>query len=252
MEKDPEAVAKPTRIPWFRQVISKAGITPEVEAWDYDGSGTEEDPFVVVWIDHDPRNPMNYTMLTKWCLTFLVGVATLAVSFVSSAYSGGVESIIRQFGCSEEVVTLGLSLFVLGFAVGPFFWAPSSEVVGRQILFTISYGALTAFNAGAAGSQNIATLIVLRFFAGAFGSSPLTNAGGVVADIFHSKDRGLGMAIFAAAPFLGPVLGPIVGGFVGETIGRRAAIVIPSISLTLLQVGGGTRASCPSSQVCSG
>lgn len=40
---------------------------------------------------------------------------------------------------------------------------------------------LTIFNAGAAGSQNIETLIILRFLAGAFGSSPLTNAGGVIA-----------------------------------------------------------------------
>ena len=80
---------------------------------------------------------------------------------------------------------------------------------------------LTFFNAGAAGSQNIETLIVLRFFAGAFGSSPLTNAGGVVADVFPASERGLAMSIFAAAPFLGPVIGPVVGGFVGETIGWR-------------------------------
>lgn len=85
----------------------------------------------------------------------------------------------------------------------------------------MTYGLLTAFNAGAAGSNNIATLIVLRFFAGAFGSSPLTNAGGVIADMFPARERGLAMSIFAAAPFMGPVLGPIVGGFVGETVGWR-------------------------------
>lgn len=68
---------------------------------------------------------------------------------------------------------------------------------------------LTAFNAGAAGSKNIGTLIVLRFLAGAFGSSPLTNAGGVIADMFPAAQRGLATSIFAAAPFLGPVLGPI-------------------------------------------
>jgi MFS family permease len=66
---------------------------------------------------------------------------------------------------------------------------------------------LTAFNAGAAGSQNIQTLIILRFFAGAFGSSPLTNAGGVIADMFPATQRGMAMSVFAAAPFLGPVLG---------------------------------------------
>jgi MFS family permease len=69
--------------------------------------------------------------------------------------------------------------------------------------------ALTAFNAGAAGSKNIETLIILRFLAGSFGSSPLTNAGGVIADMFPAAERGLAMTFFAAAPFLGPVIGPI-------------------------------------------
>lgn len=105
--------------------------------------------------------------------------------------------------------------------LGPLLWAPMSELFGRQVLLFGTYMALTAFNAGAAGAKNIETLLVLRFFAGAFGSSPLTNAGGVIADMFPARERGLAMSIFAAAPFMGPVLGPIVGGFVGETIGWR-------------------------------
>jgi MFS family permease len=82
-----------------------------------------------------------------------------------------------------------------------------SELYGRQVLFFGTYAALTAFNAGAAGSTNIQTLLILRFFAGAFGSSPLTNAGGVIADMFPASQRGLAMSVFAAAPFLGPTLG---------------------------------------------
>lgn len=93
------------------------------------------------------------------------------------------------------------SLFVLGFAIGPLLWAPLSELYGRQILFFVTYAALTAFNAGAAGSQNIETLLILRFFAGSFGSSPLTNAGGVIADMFPARERGLALTLFAAAPF---------------------------------------------------
>lgn len=97
---------------------------------------------------------------------------------------------------------------------------------------------LTAFNAGAAGSQNIWTLIILRFFAGAFGSSPLTNAGGVIADMFPAKQRGLAMSLFAAAPFLGPVIGPIVGGFVGETIGWRWVEGVMAIFTGVLWIAG--------------
>jgi multidrug resistance protein len=128
---------------------------------------------------------------------------------------------MREFSVSQEVVTLGISLFVLGFALGPLLWAPFSELYGRQVVFFGTFLAFVAFNAGAAGSKNAYTLLILRFFGGAFGSSPLTNAGGVVADLFAAKERGLAMSIFSLAPFMGPVLGPIVGGFLGMTEGWR-------------------------------
>jgi len=54
-----------------------------------------------------------------------------------------------------------------------------------------------------------------------FGSSPLANAGGTISDVLDANQRGLGMALFAAAPFLGPSLGPITGGFLGEAAGWR-------------------------------
>lgn len=217
-ELEPTAVHK---IPYWRIVFDQAGITDSVLNHAYPGSGTAEDPYLVNWIPHDPRNPFNFSTVTKWFITFTVALATLAVALVSSAYSGGIRQIIAEFGIDQEVATLGVSLFVLGFAVGPLLWAPLSEVFGRQVLFLGTYAALTAFNAGTAGANGPTTLLVLRFFAGAFGSSPLTNAGGVIADMFPASQRGLAMSLFAAAPFLGPVLGPIIGGFLGQAAGWR-------------------------------
>ncbi|KAK7420132.1 hypothetical protein QQZ08_010546 [Neonectria magnoliae] len=210
-----------TKIPYWRMVVDQAGITPDVINFAYNGSGTENDPYVVQWIPNDPRNPMLFSTTTKWFITMVVAIATLAVALVSSAYTGGLAEIMVEFQLSQEVATLGVSLFVLGFAIGPLLWAPLSELFGRQLLFIGTYAALTAFNAGCAGAQNGWTLIILRFLAGAFGSSPLTNAGGVIADMFPASQRGLAMALFAAAPFLGPVLGPIIGGFLGMTEGWR-------------------------------
>jgi len=211
----------PNRMSHWRIVASHSLVTPAVLNYSYAGCGTEDEPYLVEFIPDDPRNPMLFSMWKKWTLTILVAIATLAVSFASSAYIGGVRQIIGDFAASQEVAILGVSLFVLGFAIGPLLWAPLSELFGRQVLFFGTYGALTAFNAGAAGSQNVQTLLILRFFAGAFGSSPLTNAGGVIADMFPASQRGLAMSIFAAAPFMGPTLGPIVGGFLGQTKGWR-------------------------------
>ena len=111
--------------------------------------------------------------------------------------------------------------FVLGFVLGPFVWAPLSEIYGRRNLFLATYAIFTLFNGLVCASQNLATVIVFRFLAGTFGASAMTNAGGVVADVFAAKQRGLGMAVFASAPFMGPAIGPIVGGFLGEYRGWR-------------------------------
>ncbi|XWX01705.1 hypothetical protein V2A60_009734 [Cordyceps javanica] len=222
-ERDMEAQASPdvNRVSYARQLLDQAGVTQAVVDHRYPGKGSAESPFVVDFLPQDAYDPFSFSNARKWMIVAVQASATLAVSFASSAYSGGIREIFLDFRVSQEVAILGISLFVLGFALGPLLWAPLSEVVGRQKLFFVSYLALTAFNAGAAGADSMGTLIVLRFFAGAFGSSPLTNAGGVIADIFSAEERGKAGAFFAMAPFLGPALGPIAGGFLGEAEGWR-------------------------------
>ncbi|KAK3504729.1 major facilitator superfamily domain-containing protein [Neurospora crassa] len=205
---------------WYL-LLNPGGITDAVRNHHYEGEGTHEKPYIVDYLPVDGHNAMQYPKWKKWTITILQAVATLAVAFVSTAFSGGIKEIIIGFGVSTEIAILGVSLFVLGFAVGPVLWAPLSEFYGRQILFFLTYMALTAFNAGAAGAQNIQTLVILRFFGGTFGASPLTNSGGVIADMFNAKERGIASSVFAMAPFLGPSIGPIVGGFLGQAKGWR-------------------------------
>lgn len=107
----------PTKISYFRLVFDQGVVTQEIIDYPYPGSGTEDDPYAVTWIPDDPRNPMNFSEFKKWFFTMLVAIATLAVALVSSAYTGGVEEIMAQFSIGEELATLGVSLFVLGFAV---------------------------------------------------------------------------------------------------------------------------------------
>ncbi|OTA94508.1 hypothetical protein M434DRAFT_29878 [Hypoxylon sp. CO27-5] len=220
-DHDIESQKPSNELSYFQRQFDQTGVTPAVLAWKYRGEGTQDDPFIVDFLPDDPKNPMKFSEGKKWGITALQAIAVLAVTFVSTAYSGGIGEVIREFNISEEVAILGISLFVLGFALGPLIWAPLSEMYGRQILFFFTYMGLTAFNAGAAGSQNIQTLVILRFFAGTIGSSPLTNSGGVIADMFPATKRGLATALFATAPFLGPSIGPIVGGFLGVGGGWR-------------------------------
>lgn len=86
---------------------------------------------------------------------------------------------------------------------------------------------LTIFDAAVCGSPNLYALLILRFVAGTFGCSTMTNAGGIISDMFLAEMRGLAMGVFGAMPWLGPVIGPIAGGFLSNASNWRwvAAVV---------------------------
>ncbi|KAK5791523.1 hypothetical protein VI817_006832 [Penicillium citrinum] len=91
----------------------------------YDGHGTEEDPFVVEFQKDDPGNPMNWGSFRKWFITSIVTTSVFAVTLTSSAYAVSANEVFEDFPkISSEIFTLGLSLFVLGFAIGPALWGP--------------------------------------------------------------------------------------------------------------------------------
>src|ERR1700738_1536617 len=90
----------------------------------------------------------------------------------------------------------------------------------------------------------LAMLIIWRLIEGTFGSSPLANAGGTLADVWmvvlctrkltQPHQRGKAMSIFAAAPFLGPVFGPIIGGFLSQYVNWRWTLWVALIFAGLL------------------
>ena len=110
-----------------------------------------------------------------------------------------------MFGVSTEVSTLGTSLYVLGFALGPLLWAPFSELKGRKTPILISMFGYTVFQAAVATAENLQTIMICRFFGGCFASCPLTVVGAVFSDMFDNKTRGLAITVFSMTVFTGPV-----------------------------------------------
>ena len=96
--------------------------------------------------------------------------------------------------------------------IGPLFWGPGSELLGRRPIFLLTLGAYSILHLGQALAKDINTLLATRFLGGFFAVAPLTNCGGLMFDIWDPIRRGIATALFVAGVFVGPVLGPIVGG----------------------------------------
>ncbi|OAP63296.1 hypothetical protein AYL99_02523 [Fonsecaea erecta] len=159
----------------------------------------------------DPYRPVNWNMKKKVFTTALYGFTTMTATWASSSYSPGTQQVAHEFHVGSEVATLGTTLFLMGFGIGPLLWAPLSEVYGRKnaVLPPMFVSACFSFATGAA--KDLQTIMITRFFAGFFSSAPVTNTGGVLSDLFPASQRGIAIASYAMAVVIGPVFGPIVG-----------------------------------------
>lgn len=80
----------------------------------YPGKGTVDDPYLVDWLIGESANPYNWGNAYRWTVTAVVAMATLCISFASSAYSAAIADIESHFHVSSTVAVLGLSLYVVG------------------------------------------------------------------------------------------------------------------------------------------
>ncbi|GAA6061926.1 hypothetical protein JCM10212_001494 [Sporobolomyces blumeae] len=169
----------------------------------------------------DPLSPLNLSLARRWTYVLIVSSCGFCVTSCSSMISQTYPAVEREFNVSREVITLGLSLFVLSLGLFPLIVAPLSQWYGRSIIYYVGFSCFICFQAGVAASQNAATLIICRFFAGAGGAAFLSVAGGTVADLFRSAEIAFPMTIFSASTFLGPVFGPVISGFINQNTNWR-------------------------------
>jgi hypothetical protein len=71
-----------------RLVRDQARISPDVLSHHYEGSGTTDDPYLVMWVPEDAGNPLNWSKSFKWFVTMTVAMTCFATAFASSAFSG--------------------------------------------------------------------------------------------------------------------------------------------------------------------
>lgn len=184
-------------------------------------SGKETQYKLVTFTPGDPENPKNWSKAYKWYCTMVVAITCFVVAFASSVVTADLVGVEESFGVSEEVALLTITLFVIGFGVGPVVFAPLSEIYGRRIIYGSTLLIAVVFIIPCAVAKNIGTLLVCRAIDGIAFSAPMTLVGGTLADLWKNEERGVPMAAFSAAPFIGPAIGPLIGGYLSDATGWR-------------------------------
>ncbi|CAR31103.1 ZYRO0E09900p [Zygosaccharomyces rouxii] len=172
------------------------------------------DPFLVEFTgSDDPEHPLNWPNSKTTLVITEIMVLTCVTYMGSSIYTPGQEEIQHDFHVGHVVGTLNLSLYVLGYGLGPLIFSPLSEFakIGRQRLYIITLFLFCMLQIGCALVQNIAGLVILRFITGFLCSPSLATGGASIGDIVRPEIVPIFIGLWGVGAVAAPVTGPLLG-----------------------------------------
>jgi len=142
--------------------------------------------------------------------------------------------VMMRFGVSQELASLGLSMYVAGCkqtdtqtacvptnviadGLGPMLFSPISEIgyIGRNPPYIVSFVLffVVSILTATVGDRSFAGLIVLRFLQGFYGSPILASGGASLEDIYDWSSVPYAFIFWIAAMYCGPALGPLLSAY---------------------------------------
>ncbi|KAI9046987.1 hypothetical protein LZ554_009062 [Drepanopeziza brunnea f. sp. 'monogermtubi'] len=228
----------------LRRPIAPAPVPNQTDAdADADADPDPDQRFIVDWGENDLEQPTKWSSFKKWKNLWIVSAITFITPLASSMFAPGVPQLMEDFNSDDKIIaSFIVSVYILGFAIGPLIIAPMCELYGRKKLYQCCNILFCIFTIACSEATNLHMLLAFRFFAGCAGVAPLTIGAGSIGDLMVAEKRGGAMAIFSVGPLLGPIIGPIAGGFITQGIGWRwvfrilasCSFVVTTVSLFFL------------------
>jgi DHA1 family bicyclomycin/chloramphenicol resistance-like MFS transporter len=139
-----------------------------------------------------------------------------------SIYTPVMPSVGQDLSATPDNVTLTLTTYMVGFAVGQLFYGPLSDRYGRRPVLLGGLLFFTLTTVACAFAPSIGGLIGLRILQGLGAASGSVLGRALTRDAYTYKEMPLVMSWISLGQNIAPSLAPTVGGFLGEWLGWRA------------------------------
>ncbi|KAL6232690.1 hypothetical protein BDW75DRAFT_247031 [Aspergillus navahoensis] len=164
----------------------------------------------------DADNPRNWPTPARMVAGLNIMLLNFSFYAASAIFTPSISGIEEAFGATTAEGTLGLSLFVIAYGIGPLILSPLSNLptLGRSPVYVLGSLAFCLLNIGTALARNLQTILVLRFLGGFIGSAPISVGGASLMEIYRPTEVPYAVALYAVSGVCGPILGPILGTLV--------------------------------------
>jgi DHA1 family bicyclomycin/chloramphenicol resistance-like MFS transporter len=176
---------------------------------------------------------MKEKRLIIWILGALATVTPFAIDLYLPAFS----QIANDFGTTVSTVSLSVSSYFIGMAMGQILYGPLLDRFGRKPPLYVGLVVFIIASIGCMQSGSVNVMIGLRFLQALGGSVAWVAAVAMVRDFFPVEESAKVFSLLILIIGLSPLLAPTLGGFIVTLWGWQAVfIVLASIAVFVLML----------------
>ena len=149
-------------------------------------------------------------------LTIVLALLTALGPLSTDMYLPSLPAIAAGLQASTGQTQMTLSAFLLGFALGQFFYGPISDRVGRKPVLLFGLGLFSVASLVCALAPNIEILIAARFLQALGASGPIVLGRAIVRDFYEGPRAGRELSRMGTMMGIVPAVAPVLGGLIAQ------------------------------------
>jgi len=171
---------------------------------------------------------------SKWILP-LLGSLCVVTPFAIDMYLPAFATIAMEFHTTTAQISLSLSTYFVGFAMGQMLYGPLLDRFGRKRPLYVGLVAYILCSLGCAFAHDLKTLIALRFLEALGGCVAQVGAIAMVRDFFPVKESAKVFSLLFLMIGTSPLLAPTIGSTIVAGLGWRWIFgVLASMAFVIL------------------
>lgn len=166
-------------------------------------------------------HPRYYAFL----VAYLVCLSALG-SFVNDMYSPALPAMVKFFHCSIPTGQMGLTMGMIGLALGQIILGPVSDKYGRRPVLTASLSLFIVSAIVSVFSPTIHVFNLCRLFQGMGAAGGYFLARTIPADVYSGRSLARLMALIGAINGIAPASAPVIGGVTADHWGWKGVFLV--------------------------
>lgn len=173
----------------------------------------------------------------RFILILILGLLTAIGPLSIDMYLPAFKDIAEGFNTDSSQVSLSLSSFFAGLAIGQLIYGPLLERFGRKKPMYAGMVIYIAASLGCAMASSIHMLIGLRFLQAVGSCSGLVAGRAIVRDLFDNREVARVFSMLMMVVAVSPVIAPTLGSFISATLSWNYIFILLAFLALLILTG---------------